>query len=101
MAKHRKHVLELWQKKVFGSVASLKEKSAKAAHKSFHANVTAFHAFLAGTKDRDQIDRKLKDMIALAEKTELELNIRLDLVKHTPRSELIVELYSSSTNRRV
>ena len=31
----------------------LKEKSAKAAHKSFHANVAAFHAFLAGTKDRD------------------------------------------------
>ena len=37
----------------------LKEKSAKAAHKSLHANVTAFHAVLAGTKDRDQIDRKL------------------------------------------
>ena len=73
----------------------LKEKSAKAAHKSFHANVTAFHAFLAGTKDRDQIDRKLKDIIARAEKTELELNIWLDLVKHTPRSELIVELLSS------
>ena len=73
----------------------LKEKSTKAAHKSFHANVTAFHAFLAGTKDRDQIDRKLKDIIARAEKTELELNIWLDLVKHTPRSELIVELLSS------
>ena len=73
----------------------LKEKSAKAAHKSFHANVTAFHAFLAGTKDRNQIDRKLKDIIALAEKTEIELNIWLDLVKHTPRSELIVELLSS------
>ena len=73
----------------------LKEKSPKAAHKSFHANVTAFHAFLAGTKDRDQIDRKLKDTIARAEKRELELNIWLDLVKHTPRSELIVELLSS------
>ena len=50
---------------------------------------------MAGTKDRDQIDRKLKDIIALAEKTELELNMWLDLVKHTPRSELIVELLSS------
>ena len=50
---------------------------------------------MAGTKDRDQIDRKLKDIIALAEKTELELNICLDLVKHTSRSELIVELLSS------
>ena len=78
----------------------LKEKSAKAAHKSFHANVTAFHAFLAGTKDRDQIDRKLKDIIARAEKTELELNIWLDLVKHTPRSELIVELLSSIKDSR-
>ena len=46
----------------------LKEKSAKAAHKSFHANVTVCHAFMAGTKGRDQIDRKLKDIIALAEK---------------------------------
>ena len=85
----------------------LKEKSVKAARKSFYANVTIFHAFLAGTKDRDQIERKLKDIITLAEKTELELNIWLDLVKHTPRSELTVELlssikdYSSSTNRRV
>ena len=73
----------------------LKEKSVKAEHKSFYANVTTFHAFLAGTKDRDQIERKLKDIIALAEKTELELNIWLDLVKHTPRSELTVELLSS------
>ena len=81
--------------KGFRFCCELKEKSAKAAHKSFHANVTAFHAFLAGTKDRNQIDRKLKDIIALAEKTEIELNIWLDLVKHTPRSELIVELLSS------
>ena len=73
----------------------LKEKSGKTAHKSFHANVTAFHAFLAGTKDRDQIDRKLKDIIALAEKTELEVNSWLDLVKQIPRSELVVELLSS------
>ena len=68
----------------------------KAAHKSFHANITAFHAFLAGTKDRNQIDRKLKDIIALAEKTELKLNNWLDLVKHTLRSELVVELLSSN-----
>ena len=81
--------------KGFRFCCELKEKSAKAAHKSFHANVTAFHAFLAGTKDRNQIDRKLKDIIALAEKTEIKLNIWLDLVKHTPRSELIVELLSS------
>ena len=72
-----------------------KEKSAKAAHKSFHANVTAFHALLASTKDRDEIDRKVKDLLALAEKTELELNSWLDLVKHTRKSELIIELLSS------
>ena len=55
------------------SVARLKKNQRK-PHKSFHANVTAFHAFLAGTKDRDQIDRKLKDIIALAKQTQLELN---------------------------
>ena len=49
-------------------VARLRKNQRK-PHKSFHANVTAFQAFLTGTKDRDQIDRKLKDIIALAKLT--------------------------------
>ena len=64
--------------------SAVKENSAKAANKSFHANVTTFHAYLARSTDRDQIDRKVKDLIALAEKTEFELNSWLDLVKNTP-----------------
>ena len=62
---------------------TVKENSAKAANMSFHANVTAFDAYLAGSTDRDHIDRKIKDLIALA-KTEFELNSWLDLM--TPRS---------------
>ncbi|KAK2549567.1 hypothetical protein P5673_029954, partial [Acropora cervicornis] len=75
--------------------SAVKENSAKAANKSFHANVTAFHAYLARSTDRDQIDRKVKDLIALAEKTEFELNSWLDLVKNTPRAELITKLLST------
>ena len=64
--------------------SAVKENSAKAANMSFHANVTAFDAYLAGSTDRDHIDRKVKDLIALAEKTEFELNSWLDLM--TPPS---------------
>ena len=71
----------------------LKEKSAKAAHKSFHATVTAFHAFLAGTIDRDQIDRKLKDIIAQAEKTELELIVRGPESESLPPSGIFADMY--------
>ena len=49
----------------------LKEKSVKATHKNFHPNGTAFHAFLAGTKDHNQIDRKFKYIIALVEKAQI------------------------------
>ena len=49
----------------------LKEVSAKATHKNVHPNVTVLHASLAGTKDHNQIDRKLKCIIALVEKMEL------------------------------
>ena len=62
--------------------SAVKENSAKAANKSFHANITASH------------DRKVKDLIALAEKTEFELNSWLVLVKSTPQVELITELQS-------
>ena len=67
---------------------------------SFYANVNAhfthFRAFLADSKDRNQIlDRKAEDKITLAEKTDLELNSWLDLVKHTPRSEYISDLLSA------
>ena len=42
--------------------SALKEKSAKDANKSFHANVAACYTFLAGSKYRDKIDRKVKDL---------------------------------------
>ena len=76
--------------------SAVKENSAKAANKSFRANVTAFHAYLAGSKDRDQIDRKVKDLIALAEKTEHKLNSWLEQVKNTSQVELITELLSTA-----
>ena len=78
--------------------SAVKEKSARTAFKIFHTNVTAFHAFLASAKQPDQIDRKVKDLIALAEKTELELTSWLDLVKNTPQAELASELLSTMTD---
>ena len=72
--------------------SAIKENSAKAANMSFYANVTTFDAYLA---DRDQIDRKVKDLIALAEKTELELNSWLDLMTLPSWAELITELLST------
>lgn len=53
--------------------SAVKEKSARAAFKIFHTNVTVFHAFLAITKEPDQIDRKVTNLIVLVEKTEHEL----------------------------
>ena len=85
-------------KKGFEFRSAVKEKSAKTAFKIFHTNVTAFHAFLAITKEPDQIDRKVKDLIALAEKTELELISWLELVKNTPQAELASELLSNMTD---
>ena len=81
--------------KGFEFPSAVKEKSARAAFKIFHTSVTAFHAFLASTKDLDQINRKVKDLVLLAEKTELELNSWLELVKHTPQAELASELLSN------
>ena len=85
-------------KKGFEFRSAVKEKSARAAFKIFHTNVTAFHAFLAITKEPDQIDRKVKDLIALAKKTELELITWLELVKNTPQAELACELLSNMTD---
>ena len=85
-------------KKGFEFRSAVKEKSARTAFKIFHTNVTAFHAFLAITKEPDQIERKVKDLIALAEKTELELISWLELVKNTPQAELASELLSNMTN---
>lgn len=62
-------------KKGFKFRSAVKEKAARAAFKIFHTNVTAFHAFLAITKEPDQIDRKVQDLIALAEKSEHEMII--------------------------
>ncbi|PFX28327.1 hypothetical protein AWC38_SpisGene6945 [Stylophora pistillata] len=82
-------------KRGFEFHSAVKESSAKTANKNFHANVTAFHTYLAGSTDRDQIDRKVRDLITLAEKTEFELNSWLDLAKNTPQAELITELPST------
>ena len=65
-------------KKGFEFRSMVKEYSAKAANKSFHANVTALHEYLA-----------------LAKETEFELNSWLDLVKNTPQLKLITELLST------
>ncbi len=78
--------------------SAVKEKSARAAFKTFHTNVTTFHTFLASTKESDQIDRKVKDLIALAEKTEHELLSWLELVKNTAQAELASELLSNMTD---
>ena len=78
--------------------SAVKEKSPRTAFKIFHTNVTAFHAFLPSAKQPDKIDRKVKDLIALAEKTELELTSWLYLVKNTPQAELASELLSTMTD---
>lgn len=69
----------------------LKENSAKAASKRFHANVTVFHTYLTSSKDGDQIDRKVDELIAWLEKTEVQLNTWLDLMENIPQAELISE----------
>jgi len=51
----------------------MKEKSAKTANKCFHANVTAFHAFLAGCNNPAEIDERTKNLITIADQTKLEL----------------------------
>lgn len=71
--------------KGFNFRSALKENSAKMANMRFHTNVTAFHTYLASSKDRDQIDKKIEDLIALAQKTEFGLNTWLDLVKILPK----------------
>ena len=78
--------------------SAVKEKSARATFKVFHTNDSTFHTFLAITKEPDQIDRKVKDLIAFAEKTEHELISWLDLVKNTAKAELASELPSNMTN---
>lgn len=68
----------------------LKEKSAKATPKNFHPNGTAFHSFLAGTKDHNQIDRKLK---CIKSGTRIKQLARSWI--HFLLSELISKLFSS------
>ena len=85
-------------KKGFEFRSAVKEKSARATFKVFHTNVSAFHTFLAITKEPDQIDRKVKDSIALAEKTKHELISWLDLVKNNAQAELASELLSNMTD---
>ena len=60
----------------------------------FSCSRNSVSPFLAIAKDCGQIERKLKYIIALTEKKELELNSWLDLETYH-RSELIIELLSS------
>jgi len=78
--------------KGFEFLSTVKEKSAMAANKGFRINVTAFHRFLDNANDQYHIDWKIKELIALTEKTEHELNGWLELVKHTPQVEIVIEL---------
>ena len=71
---------------------AVKEKLARAANKKFHAHVTAYHAFLVSSKDRNKIDNKIKEWVTLVEETELELSTWLDLGKNTPKAEIITGL---------
>jgi len=64
--------------------SATKEKSAKTANKRFHANVTAFHAFVAGCHNPAEIDERTKKLITIADQTKLELGAWLELVKLTP-----------------
>ena len=75
--------------------SAAKEKSARTANKVFHANVSAFHGFLASSNDHDEIAKRTKSLAAIAEKTELELNAWFDAVKETPQAEIVTDLVST------
>ena len=60
---------------------------ARASNKNFHAN----NPFLVCSKDRIMIDNKMKELVTLAEKTELELNAWLNLDKNTPKADIITD----------
>lgn len=75
--------------------SATKEKSARTANKRFHSNVTKFHAFLAGSNDRAEIEERTKSLIENADQAELELGAWLELVKLTPEAEIIADLIST------
>ena len=75
--------------------SATKEKSARTANKRFHSNVTEFHAFLASSNNRAEIEKRTKSLITIAEHAELELTIWLKLVKFTPQEEIIADLIST------
>ena len=51
--------------------SATKEKSARTANKHFHPNVTEFHAFLAGSNNRAEIEERTKSLIKIADQAEL------------------------------
>lgn len=75
--------------------SAMKEKSAKTANKCFHANVTAFHAFLASSNNPEEIEERTKDLITIVDQAELELSTWLELVKLTPVEESVADLVST------
>ena len=68
---------------------------ARTTNKRFHSNVTEFHAFLASSKNRAEIEGRTKSLIAIADQAELELGAWLELVKFTPKAEIIADLIST------
>lgn len=75
--------------------SAMKEKSAKTANKCFHANATAFHAFLASSNNPEEIEERTKDLITIVVQAELELSTWLELVKLTPVEESVADLVST------
>ena len=75
--------------------SATKEKSARTPNKRFHSNVTEFHAFLASSNNRAEIEERTKSLITIADHSELELTIWLKLVKFTPQEEIIADPIST------
>ena len=49
--------------------SATKEKSVRTANKRFYSNVTNFHAFLASTNNRAEIEETTKSLITIADHT--------------------------------
>ena len=75
--------------------SATKEKSARSTNKRFHSNVTKFHAFLANSDNRAEIEERAKSLITIADHTEHELTTWLKLVRFTSGEEIIADLIST------
>jgi len=64
-------------KKGFEFRSATKEKSARTANKRFHANITAFHAFVGGCNNPAEIDKRTKKLITITDQTKLGRLVRV------------------------